>query len=706
MGVYEIINSRIEEAFSKRGKKIVFFVGAGISVPSGAPDFRELNKGVIQTLVNDVLEELGGKDSEEKKEDCKSFEDIRPEVMYQIAMDELGLEVLYSLEMLEGYEPNYYHYFLAEAIKRGNWIFTTNVDNLIEEACKRREVDFKTFYGRDTDKDFKEYLQYINSGNISGGCIFKLHGSIEEDKKGEEKYKTIRVSLRQIGEGLFGPRKEVLQYFLKEFNFWFIGYSCRDDFSVFPVLSDTKSDKDIFWSQYDEGPLSLCIPEEDRLLWEKEKEENKPLDEERNLSLFNINDVLLQRSRKFVIIGNLGEFIKTRLLLQLGIEINEEKREKEKTKERENFFSWAKSKGKFEKYLFLSRLFEQTGNLDKAIKCCDEALDETKNEEQLMRVKERMADLYYKRQEGDDEKNACDLYEQCINSSKDPLEKAKLMTSLSNVLRRRGRDFHSKAYDIAEKAKSEFEANLDKVRLDYTRCLNIHGLAFYSLGKFEEARKSFLDSIQIKQDLGDVDGVAESENAISLTFTQEGKRLITQGKKEEAKEKFFKAIEHAERALDYRRKVGNFRGYAQNSRNLAWPYSELMKLASNEDERRKYFEKARDGYKAGISYWDRFHPAPATESVLFRNLLAKLYIDFCSTTQDEKEKRRCVPEVIPLYRVIFGDLKRVQKAQEDPRTPTAEQNLKDVIKILKEVGLDMETMEAEKILNELNKKVK
>ena len=137
---------------------------------------------------------------------------------------------------------------------------------------------------RDENEDFEEYLQYIkNCRDVPGGVLFKLHGSIEEDIK--EKYETVRVSLWQVGEGLFGPRKDILEYFLKEFDFWFIGYSCRDDFSVFPVISDTKSDKDIFWSQYDEGPLSLYIPEEDRLLWEIEKEENKPLDEKRNLDL-------------------------------------------------------------------------------------------------------------------------------------------------------------------------------------------------------------------------------------------------------------------------------------------------------------------------------------------------------------------------------------------------------------------------------------
>jgi len=326
MTVDEIIINRLEEAFGKTfGKRIVFFVGAGISVPSGVPDFMRLNKKVMQTLIDYELRELNENDPEEIKKDYKLLTEIRPEVMYQIGMDELGWEVLYSLEMLEGYEPNYYHYFLAEAIRRGNWIFTTNVDNLIEEACRRRGVNFRRYYGyKNENEDFEEYLQYIkNCRDVPGGVLFKLHGSIEEDIK--EKYETVRVSLRQVGEGLFGPRKDILEFFLKEFDFWFIGYSCRDDFSVFPVISDTKSDKDIFWSQYDEGPLSLYIPEEDRLLLEIEKEENKPLDEKRNLDLLNINKVLLQRGRKFVIMGNLGEFIKVKLLSRLGVEIDEEK---------------------------------------------------------------------------------------------------------------------------------------------------------------------------------------------------------------------------------------------------------------------------------------------------------------------------------------------------------------------------------------------
>jgi len=116
--VNKIIVDRIERAFGKRTpcKKIVFFVGAGISVPfpSNMPDFNKLNLEVIKTITNNKLSE----------EDYKLLSNnIRPEVMYQIATDTLGSEVLYSIEKLEGHDPNYYHFFLAEAI-RGSQIRT------------------------------------------------------------------------------------------------------------------------------------------------------------------------------------------------------------------------------------------------------------------------------------------------------------------------------------------------------------------------------------------------------------------------------------------------------------------------------------------------------------------------------------------------------------------------------------------------------
>ncbi|MCI2424888.1 hypothetical protein LM599_02555 [Candidatus Acetothermia bacterium] len=90
------------EAYAYLKKKIagalenndVFFVGAGISIPSGLPNFQ----GVTEKLITTVSQgEVGTDDA--------SFlsQNIRPEVVYQIGIDELGPEVLLSMEVFEGW---------------------------------------------------------------------------------------------------------------------------------------------------------------------------------------------------------------------------------------------------------------------------------------------------------------------------------------------------------------------------------------------------------------------------------------------------------------------------------------------------------------------------------------------------------------------------------------------------------------------------
>ncbi len=715
--INKIIIDRMERAFDD--KKIIFFVGAGISVPapSKMPDFNKLNMKVIKTITNYELDE----------EDYKLLSNnIRPEVMYQIAIGALGSEVLYSVEELEGHEPNYYHYFLAEAIRQGNWVFTTNPDNLIEIACKDMKVDFKTYYGQNDDQDFKEYLSYIHSGkNIPGGCIFKLHGSIEEAQEGINKYRTIRFALRQVGEGLFGPRKEVLKYFLKNFDFLFIGYRCRDDFSVFPVLEETKSSKDTFWFHYDDGPLARSILGADRLLWEIEKEENKSLDKERDLDLLNIDKVFLTRSgRRFRFNGNLGKFIEEELCPLFGLDISHSTSIEKKKRINKNFAKWAASRDKFDSYVFIGRLFEQVGQRDRVEQFYKKALAMAMDDSQRIVAKISLADFYYKESISGKEIEAIDLYEQCIESSKKPLERASLMVSISNIQRRQGKDYFSAALQKIEEAKKEFESILgteykrdastpplseeDKVNyLDYARCLNVYGLILYGFGRLHDARNLCLRSAEIKSILGDVDGIGESENAISITLTQEGRNLVNQMKKDESIQKFFEAIEHAKKALDSRRKIGNFRGYAQNCRNIAWPYSELMKQTLDESERQKYFDEARNGYKAGISSWNRLKNPPPGEVVLFSNLLARLYIDFYSRMQDrgqkKKQAREIAQEIVPMYRrMILEDPISKKIAKGDRRTPTAENNLKEIKNLLEEVKLYLDVKGIEMMLKELS----
>lgn len=118
-------------------------------------------------------------------------------------------------------------------------------------------------------------------------------------------------------------------------------------------------------------------------------------------------------------------------------------------------------------------------------------------------------------------------------------------------------------------------------------------------------------------------------------------------------------------------------------------------------------KKPGRGYIAGISAWNRLRNPPAGEVVLFSNLLARLYIDFCLMMQDQEKKEKCVQvldqEIIPRYRnMILEDTISKKVAQSDGRAPTAENNLKEIKNLFEEAKLSSETKEIEKLLNELS----
>ena len=89
----EVIIKRIKKAFDT--EKMVFFVGAGISVCSKVPTFYKLNEEIIQTIGDRVL----------KKDECKFLSKdirLRPEVVLQIGIEELDSRVLEIFETFLG----------------------------------------------------------------------------------------------------------------------------------------------------------------------------------------------------------------------------------------------------------------------------------------------------------------------------------------------------------------------------------------------------------------------------------------------------------------------------------------------------------------------------------------------------------------------------------------------------------------------------
>ncbi len=723
----ELLIGRLKQAFGR--KKMVFFVGAGISVDSKLPDFKGLSEKVIRLATGSKLN---------RDQYASLSQNIRPEVILQIAVEELGREVLECMNILVSNKPNTNHFLLADALARGNWVFTTNVDNLIEEACRLSGVKVSRCY---SDLHFEQFANSLWDANtIPGGYLFKLHGTIEDSKAGEERFKTILVALRQVGRGLSEPKRTVLEYFLTNFDFWFMGYSCLDDFSVVPVLLETPSRKAVYWLSFANSPLGEAVTRRKSLRYEKELEERKLPGAKIDWGTINVNNFLLTRGKFYKLIGDSSAFVRDELCLTFSIKATPPAK-LAKGQGIAPFISWAKDISDFAQHVFAGRLFEHLRRWDEVEKYFKKALDVSKDKRQEATGKRRLADLYYRQDVWDKEEAAIAIYRECSDIFKDlqdkdlqdDLEEATLKVDISNVLRRRGEEYYPEAKRHAEEAKERLQpirAKSDEHMLSYARCINVLGLACWALGrltgkdlKVEEYSEAanYLDkayalcseSRKLKDKLGDRDGVAESDNALGLVRIEEGKWLAQIGKQfdvygliKQANRKFDEAINHLQKAIDARKRYSYFRGCAQHCRNIGDAFKELMKLAES-SLKSSYFQMAKRSYEDGIAYWRLIRPAPLGEILHYKQRIAELYIDLADLTQDSNERKLCCMEIASIYSdVVYSDTPEAHIMLTEIRTnPTEFKTAKEVLTRTREsyrrLGLSFDASRIGKMIEDL-----
>lgn len=735
-GIDRMMEAFVSKLVETLGRRMVFFVGAGISVPSGIPNFRELNERVIRLTTGD-----------KSRDEAYKFlsKNLRPEVVLQILEEEFGPKVLTCLEAFIGYNPNSNHFFLAEALRRGSWVFTTNGDNLIEQACELRGINIKNrvYYMNTQFEHFKELLKSIsNPQNTPGGYIFKLHGSVEENEEDDERFRTFLLTLHQVGHGLSETKKSVLKYFLQNFDFCFMGYSCLDDFSIYPVLRDTDSERLVFWFKYAQGSIGEIIWGKERLKNEKEVEESRSPGE-KNWETINVNSVLLRRGASFKFVGDSSEFVQNRLCPPLEIEKCTYPDVLKQEKYQNGFFEWAKGVGEYMRYLILGRLWEECWRRNEAIRYFEEA-EKLGEGKQRVKAKQMLARVYDRQYGKEKAEVVIKYYEEAFNIFKefgaDP-EAAQVKVDLANFKRRAIQQF-PEAKKYAEEAKLLLEPIKDKSKdheLAYARCLNVLGLVHFGLKtKNDLAMGRILceESKDIKVKHGDVDGVAESENAIGLIHREEGK-----GDVDHIKE----AIEHLKTALVCREKIGNYRGCGQHFRNLGLCYADLIELVP--DKKEEYFQLAKEHYENGITNWYMIKPGepPIEELLEFRFRLGELLVKYgdkneaIKQLQPVEQKRRelgdwhnrarCLDllreaykhheqmeisisrEIISIYRDVLSDenkLKQMKGAEIKFK------NAEEILKRTKEIALGViyppeiameEAEEVNKMLEELRRRI-
>jgi hypothetical protein len=120
-------------------QRAVFFVGAGASVESGLPNFRQFSEHMLVSLLS--------LDHGVSKTDISMFvSELRPEVLLQTLHAVFGDKIFEFYDWFDGAKPSTNHFILARILKEGGLVLTTNIDILIETA-------YEQMYGK-TDFDF------------------------------------------------------------------------------------------------------------------------------------------------------------------------------------------------------------------------------------------------------------------------------------------------------------------------------------------------------------------------------------------------------------------------------------------------------------------------------------------------------------------------------------------------------------------------
>jgi hypothetical protein len=295
----------LRDALLAPDKKLAFFVGAGISVDSGLPIFLNFSRDFISSLCPSDLD---------KGDIDKICRRLRPEVLLQTVQQVHGDRTLDFYSSLESDYPNANHLFLAFALKAGHCVFTTNVDNLIEQACK--EIGFQcnpVIY----DNEYDQFLNGQHKGDVSidvGSQLFKLHGSIESDKAGLEKYRSIRFVLDRVGLGLTENQEVILSSCLQDYDFVFLGYSGNDHFSVLPVLLKVDSDQSFYWFKFKKNQIELERYDDTKCFQNRRsdllEEASKGTISEVNWEDISIMEILSKRKKSFLAIGNSSYIIR------------------------------------------------------------------------------------------------------------------------------------------------------------------------------------------------------------------------------------------------------------------------------------------------------------------------------------------------------------------------------------------------------------
>ena len=190
--------------------RIAFFVGAGASVESGLPNFRQFSEHLMSSTIQAQQQDESAQEVVSKEDISMFASELRPEVLLQTLHDAFGSAIFDFYEWFDDAEPSTNHYILAKVLREGGVVLTTNVDTLIEEAYQELYGGSLEFDLLVTSQEFENYDYRHSSGDLGGrrcsrrgssnrsnrsnrnGVLMKFHGTVDKTLTGLERYDTVR----------------------------------------------------------------------------------------------------------------------------------------------------------------------------------------------------------------------------------------------------------------------------------------------------------------------------------------------------------------------------------------------------------------------------------------------------------------------------------------------------------------------------------
>lgn len=225
----------LERVLNEFQTPCAILAGAGVSMdsPAGLPNARSLIERALFHQISKVVthDELAHIIDRPTDFPSRPGEYLRFEVAMAYAASDFRANILSELQT--GI-PNANHYALAQLIKQGFIVITTNFDLHIETA-------YKHLYGRDCkvahrDEDFDTP---VSSKIRSKGVLWKIHGSLTDINNVASTFTTI-----------FSKRSSRMTWFasiLTNYDLIVTGYSGSDDLDLIPPLARTITDRHLLW---------------------------------------------------------------------------------------------------------------------------------------------------------------------------------------------------------------------------------------------------------------------------------------------------------------------------------------------------------------------------------------------------------------------------------------------------------------------------